>query len=72
MGIAIMVYLGRYASRGHIGGRIVDLDGMIVSDTIEVLHPLTNHNRVLTLRSAANYSFRSWYIQKSYLRDYLF
>jgi hypothetical protein len=69
VGIAIMVYLGRRASGGHIGGCIVDLDDMIVSDTIEVLHPLTNHDRVLTLRSAADHPFRDWYVQKSYPRD---
>lgn len=64
-----MVYLGHRASGGYIGGCIVDLDGIIMSGTIEVFQPLTNHDRMLTLQSAAGHPFRDWYVQKSYLRD---
>jgi hypothetical protein len=67
-----MVYLGCCASRSHIRGCIADLDGMIISDSIEVLYPLTNYPGMLTLQSGADHPFRNWYIQNSYPRDCLF
>jgi hypothetical protein len=42
MGAAIMVHLGRCASGNYIGGSIVSLDRMILSDAIEVLDPFTD------------------------------
>jgi hypothetical protein len=53
-----MVYLGRCTSGGHIGGSIVDLDDVIISNTIEMWYHCTNHRRILTLQSETDHSFR--------------
>lgn len=69
MRVVIMVYLDYCVSRSDLRGCIMDLDGTIISNTTEVLHPLTNHHRILTLRLAPDHPFRNWNVQKSELRD---